>query len=236
MMHSTRRSPSSPSAVLALAPGRPRPGDGDPGLRRPLPRLLEPRARPQPQRPGRRRPRARGVLRLRVRPQRLRAARRRPRPGREPDLVLGGRFRTRLVTHSEDFPLDAALTVGLGAAFFDGSTVLRTPDRAQPRPEDRQRELRPELRALPAARPGADVLDDDSELELALGLGLDVRLTRRFDLRVSGGSATSRASRSASPGCASPRFSPARRSGPSRPRSASAAPRTRRPGCRSPPP
>src|SRR5512143_187966 len=28
-------------------------------------------------------------------------------------MVLGGRLRTRLLTHSQDFPLDGALTVGL---------------------------------------------------------------------------------------------------------------------------
>ena len=37
--------------------------------------------------------------------------------GEGSDLVLGGRFRTRLITHSKDFPLDGALTVGLGAVF-----------------------------------------------------------------------------------------------------------------------
>jgi hypothetical protein len=47
--------------------------------------------------------------------------------GEGSDLVLGGRFRSRLITHSKDFPLDGALTVGLGAVFYDGDTVLRTP-------------------------------------------------------------------------------------------------------------
>jgi hypothetical protein len=103
------------------------------------------------------------------------------------DVVLGGRFRTRLVTHSEDFPLDAALTVGLGAEFLDGSTVVRTPIGISlgRRIDSGSSGLSfvPYLHPVLVPR----FSSDDSELELALGLGLDVRLTRRFDLRVSGG-------------------------------------------------
>ena len=102
------------------------------------------------------------------------------------DLVLGGRFRTRLLTHSEDFPLDGALTVGLGAAFHDGGSVLRVPiGLSLGRRIDSGSSgvsfapyLHPVL--IPTFSEG------DDELELALGLGLDIRLTRRFDLRVSG--------------------------------------------------
>jgi hypothetical protein len=101
------------------------------------------------------------------------------------DLVLGGRFRTRLLTHSEDFPLDGALTVGVGAVFFDGGTVLRTPIGLS---LGRRIDSSSGLSFVPYLQP---VLvprfsDEDSEVELALGLGLDVRLTRRFDLRVAG--------------------------------------------------
>jgi hypothetical protein len=106
--------------------------------------------------------------------------------GESSDLVLGGRFRTRLLTHSEDFPLDGALTVGVGAVFFDGGTDVRTPiGLSLGRRIDSHGSglsfipyLQPVL--IPTFSSG------DSELELALGLGLDLRLTRRFDLRVSG--------------------------------------------------
>jgi hypothetical protein len=102
------------------------------------------------------------------------------------DLVLGGRFRTRLLTHSPDFPLDGALTVGFGAVFLDGSTVLRTPiGLSLGRRIDSGSSglsfvpyLQPVL--VPTFSGG------ESELDLALGLGLDLRLSRRFDLRVSG--------------------------------------------------
>jgi hypothetical protein len=103
------------------------------------------------------------------------------------DLVLGGRFRTRLLTHSADFPLDAALTVGLGAEFAEGTTVLRTPiGISLGRRIDSGGSG---LSFVPYLHPVLvpTFASGDSELELALGLGLDIRLTRRFDLRVSGG-------------------------------------------------
>ena len=102
------------------------------------------------------------------------------------DLVLGGRFRSRLITHSRDFPLDGALTVGLGAVFYDGNTVLRTPiGLSLGRRFDSSSSgmsfvpyLQPVL--IPTFSGG------DSALDFALGLGLDIRLARHFDLRVSG--------------------------------------------------
>jgi hypothetical protein len=102
------------------------------------------------------------------------------------DLVLGGRFRTRLITHSPDFPLDGALTVGIGAVFPDGGTILRTPiGLSLGRRIDSQGSglsfvpyLQPVL--VPTFSSG------DSHLDLALGLGLDLRFSHRFDLRVSG--------------------------------------------------
>jgi len=102
------------------------------------------------------------------------------------DVVLGGRFRTRLVSHSQDFPLDVALTLGVGAAFFDGGTVVRVPigvslgrriDSGGSGPSFVPY-LQPVL--VPTFAGG------DSELKLALGLGLDIRFTHRLDLRLSG--------------------------------------------------
>jgi len=102
------------------------------------------------------------------------------------DLVVGGRFRTRLVTHSEDFPLDGALTVGLGAVFFDGGTVLRTPIGLSlgRRIDSRSSGMSFVPYLQPVLIPTFS--DGNSELDFALGLGLDLRLTRRFDLRLSG--------------------------------------------------
>ena len=102
------------------------------------------------------------------------------------DFAIGGRFRTRLITHSEDFPLDGAFTVGLGGVFYDGGAVVRIPiGLSLGRRFDSKSSglsfvpyLQPVL--VPAFAEG------DSEMEFALGLGLDIRLTRRFDLRLSG--------------------------------------------------
>ena len=102
------------------------------------------------------------------------------------DLVLGGRFRARLLTHSEDFPLDGALTVGLGAVFYDGGSVLRVPiGLSLGRRIDSGSSG---LSFVPYLHPVLvpTFSEGDNELELALGLGLDIRLTRRFDLRVAG--------------------------------------------------
>jgi hypothetical protein len=106
--------------------------------------------------------------------------------GDDSDLVLGGRFRTRLVTHSEDFPLDGALTIGLGAQFFDGGTVVRTPIGLSlgRRIDSRSSGISFVPYLQPVLIPTFS--DGDSALDFALGLGVDLRLTRRFDLRVSG--------------------------------------------------
>jgi hypothetical protein len=106
--------------------------------------------------------------------------------GESSDLVLGGRFRSRLITHSNDFPLDGALTVGLGAVFYDGDTVVRTPVGLSlgRRFDNRSSGMSfvPYLHPVLIPR----FSDGDSGLDFALGLGLDIRLARHFDLRLSG--------------------------------------------------
>lgn len=107
--------------------------------------------------------------------------------GRGTDLVLGARYRVRLFAHSADFPLDGALTLGVGAAFDDGASVLRVPvglSIGRPfRLGSSGVSLTPYLQPslVPTFRKG------DSEMAVALGLGLDLRLSRRLDVRVSGG-------------------------------------------------
>jgi hypothetical protein len=106
--------------------------------------------------------------------------------GDHSDLVLGGRFRSRILTHSEDFPLDGALVLGVGAVFYDGGGVVRTPiGLSLGRRIDSKSSgfsFVPYLQPTLVPRFGGG----DSELGFALGLGLDLRLTRRFDLRVAG--------------------------------------------------
>ena len=102
------------------------------------------------------------------------------------DLVVGGRFRTRLITHSEDFPLDGAFTLGVGGVFYDGGSVVRVPiGLSLGRRIDSKSSG---LSFVPYLQPVLvpTFSEGDSRMDFALGLGLDVRLTRRFDLRVSG--------------------------------------------------
>ncbi|HEY9016283.1 MAG TPA: hypothetical protein VIM84_14615, partial [Gemmatimonadales bacterium] len=42
-------------------------------------------------------------------------------------ILLGADFRTRVLSYSEDFPLDGALTVGVGANFGDADDVVYLP-------------------------------------------------------------------------------------------------------------
>jgi hypothetical protein len=108
------------------------------------------------------------------------------RGARDGAVVVGGRFRTRLLTHSEDFPLDGALTVGVGGAFNGGTTVRIPVGFSLGRRFNNSSSgisfvpyLHPVL--IPTFR------ESNSEFGVALGLGLDMRLGRSFDLRVSGG-------------------------------------------------
>jgi hypothetical protein len=74
----------------------------------------------------------------------------------------------------------------VGAVFFDGGTVLRIPIGLSlgRRIDSKSSGLSfvPYLQPVLVPR----FSEGDSELDLALGLGLDLRLTRRFDLRVAG--------------------------------------------------
>jgi hypothetical protein len=105
--------------------------------------------------------------------------------GQGTDLVLGGRYRTRIVKASADFPLDAALTVGFGGS-FDGGSTLRVPIGISlgrrigtgSSGVSFMPYFHPVL--VPTFRSG------DDELALAAGLGVDLRLARRLDVRVSG--------------------------------------------------
>lgn len=106
--------------------------------------------------------------------------------GSETQFVAGADFRTRVVDHTEDFPLDGAFTLGIGASFGDGATVARIPVGVslgrRVALEDSDVEFVPYFQPVISPVFG----DIDSDVEFSLGLGVDVRLSRRFELRVSG--------------------------------------------------
>jgi hypothetical protein len=106
-------------------------------------------------------------------------------PG-ETRFLAGVDFRTRVVDHSIDFPLDGALTVGIGADFGDGSTNARIPVGLSlgRRVELEGTSVQFVPYAHPVVAPGFG--EGDSHLDFGLGLGVDITFSRRFELRVSG--------------------------------------------------
>jgi len=102
-------------------------------------------------------------------------------------VLLGGDFRTRVVQYSESFPLDGALTVGLGANVGDGDDAYFVPvgfslgrrfDL-----ENSKTTFTPYAHPVIVPRFGGG----DSNVDFALGLGVDVRFSQNFGMRVSGG-------------------------------------------------
>jgi hypothetical protein len=102
-------------------------------------------------------------------------------------ILLGGDFRTRIVNYSESFPLDGALTVGVGANFGDGEDLIYLPLGLT---FGRRFELEgskttftpyvhPTLLPVLGASSGDDV-------GFALGLGVDLKFSSEWQARVSG--------------------------------------------------
>src|SRR5437899_11053534 len=102
-------------------------------------------------------------------------------------LLVGAEARERVVSHTEDFPLDGALIVGIGGGFVSGSSALFVPvgislgRRIDPKGS--------KISIVPYAQPTALFVAGSapSHLHFTLGLGADFRLTHRFDARISAG-------------------------------------------------
>ncbi len=91
--------------------------------------------------------------------------------------------------HSEEFPLDVSLTGGFGALFFDGDAGFLVPLGAtfgrQVLLEGSKVSFTPYVHPVIAPTFGSDrVVDDDAQF--GLGLGVDISLSPRWDVRVSG--------------------------------------------------
>ena len=103
-------------------------------------------------------------------------------------ILLGGDFRTKVLSYSEDFPLDGALTVGAGVNFGDGDDLIYLPVGLS---VGRRFELEGSKTTFtPYAHPvvipvlGAS---GGSDVGFALGLGVDLRFSEDWAARVSGG-------------------------------------------------
>ncbi len=102
-------------------------------------------------------------------------------------IALGGSFRARVVEASQSFPLDGALTVGIGTQFGEGTDFVLIPvgislgRRLQL--EGSRTSFVPYVHPVLVPRLGGG----DDEVDFALGLGVDIRFSDTIDLRVSAG-------------------------------------------------
>jgi len=103
-------------------------------------------------------------------------------------FVFGAEGRQRIIAHTEDFPLDGALILGAGAVLQDQNEFLNIPVGLS-----LGRRIDPEgsqISIVPYVQPTLFVLAGNSvgdHVQFALGLGVDFRLSPRFDARLSGG-------------------------------------------------
>jgi len=102
-------------------------------------------------------------------------------------LLLGAEGRQRVVTHTEDFPLDGALVLGIGGAFSSGNSGVIIPvglslgRRVNPKDS--------KISIIPYVQPTGMLVagNGNSDFLFSLGLGGDFRLSPRFDARISAG-------------------------------------------------
>jgi hypothetical protein len=101
-------------------------------------------------------------------------------------FLAGVDFRTRVIDHSDQFPLDGAFTAGIGGSFGNGQSIGTIPigvsfgRRIQL--EDSNVEFVPYFHPVL----GPEFGDVQGRVVFSLGLGTDIRFSRRFELRVSG--------------------------------------------------
>jgi hypothetical protein len=102
-------------------------------------------------------------------------------------VLLGGDFRTQVLSYSESIPLDGSLTLGLGADVGDGRDAYRIPVGIS---LGRRFDLEgSNTTFVPYAHPVIVPTfgGGDSDVKFALGLGVDIRFSEQWALRASGG-------------------------------------------------
>lgn len=99
-------------------------------------------------------------------------------------LLAGADVRFRVIDHTDKFPLDGALTAGLGAQ-LGSSSIGYIPVGLS---LGRRIELDGGTSFVPYVQPVlVPIFGDASKFGVALGLGVDVKVSKQFDLRVTGG-------------------------------------------------
>jgi hypothetical protein len=110
-----------------------------------------------------------------------------PDGGGDSQLLLGAEARQRVVTHTEDFPLDGALILGIGGRFSSGNNGVIIPVGLslgrRVDPKDSKISIVPYVQPTGFFTAG----NGSSDFLFALGLGADFRLSPKFDARVSAG-------------------------------------------------
>jgi hypothetical protein len=104
-------------------------------------------------------------------------------------ILIGGNFRTQVLTYSESFPLDGALTLGLGGRFFEGDDVFSIPLGLS---LGRRFDLEGSSTIFvpyvhPVIVPTFGGPDEEDDVAFGLGLGVDIRFSERWAVRASGG-------------------------------------------------
>jgi hypothetical protein len=105
-------------------------------------------------------------------------------PGKS-QALLGVSARDRVVTHSEAFPLDGAVTLGLGANLVSGANRLLIPVGLS---LGRRIDVKDSpVSIVPYGEPVLFVISGagQTDIKFAMGLGGDFRLSKLFDARVS---------------------------------------------------
>ena len=106
--------------------------------------------------------------------------------GNDTRFLIGGDFRTQVVSYSESFPLDGALTVGVGGNFGEGDDVFAVPVGIS---LGRRFDLEGSSTTfVPYAHPViVPVFGGNDDVLFSLGLGVDIRFSERWAVRASGG-------------------------------------------------
>jgi hypothetical protein len=111
-----------------------------------------------------------------------------PSGGGNAVLLVGAEGRERVITHTEDFPLDGAIIFGAGAGLVSGGSTLFVPvGLSLGRRVDPQGST---VSIVPYVQPTLEFVAGSgrsSAVEFGFGLGADFRLSRVLDARVSGG-------------------------------------------------
>jgi len=104
-------------------------------------------------------------------------------------VLLGVEGRGRVLTHSEQMPLDGAVVTGLGFVFNNGTTVNVPVGLSLGRRLNLENS---DISVIPYVQPTLNMVfgDPGGHVGFSFGLGADVRLSRFFDARVSGGFGT----------------------------------------------